>query len=525
MFYQKKPRVDWEQIAYDIAHELQYLDNSIAELKAAKEQAEAANLSKTEFLENMRHDIRTPLTGIIGFAELIQKEAFNPKVKEYADNLVSATKALLDFQNEILEAVKITSGSTHIAEESFDLKKCAEKVVDLLRPKAIVKNLQLQFHVDPALPAFVTGDSKRLFRILLELMSNALKFTAAGEITLQLSASRKTETHLILRCEVSDTGIGIPQNKFDAIFIRFHRLSSAAEGLYDGTGLGLTVVKQFVEALSGTITVESKIGKGSTFTCEIPLLIASDKIKEVVAIKETPSFFENPLVLLVEDHSMTAKVMQLLFSDLGCHVDTAADARDALQKIKQNQYDFILMDLGLPDLNGFLLAQQIRAQTAKKIPIVALTAHKELDAEDRCVRYGMNAIYQKPLLKATAIHLLNTYLPKESVMTNCVIDLALGAKRINQSETAAKSMLQLLRKNIDADYHSIHKAVEKKDWKAVRDANHKLLGGLAYCGAPRLEEACRTLQNSLQNPELSVIQEHAKHIFNEIELLKTAVQP
>ena len=493
-------------------------------LKIAKEQAEAANHSKTEFLENMRHDIRTPLSGIVGFAQLIQKEAATPKIQEYADNLVLATQALLDFQNEILDSIKITTASDALVSEPFDLKKLVKKVVDLVRPKSIVKKLSLKFLYDDHLPPFVIGDAKRLFRILLELMTNALKFTSEGEIAVSTTLLEKTEKGLILRCEIKDTGIGIPSDQFDDIFIRFHRLSAASAGLYEGTGLGLTTVKQFVKELSGYITVRSTVNEGATFIVDIPLLLASDFVaSEIVPEKiVVPTYVENPYVLLVEDHVMTAKVTQLLLFELGCRVDVATDAEQALEKVAKKQYDFILMDLGLPDTNGFLLAKKIRAHYCKPIPMVALTAHKESDAEKRCLASGMNAIFQKPLLKSTAIQLLNTYLTKDTVMEKNIIDLALGAKRLNQSETAARSMLDLLRNNIDSDKKSIHDALQKKDWKILGDVNHKLLGGLAYCGAPRLESACRTLQDALQQADITHIQHYATTVLHEIGLFKSA---
>src|SRR3990167_8564053 len=223
----------------------------------------------------MRHDIRTPLTGMIGFARLIQSEAINPRVKEYADNLVIATSALLDFQNEILDAIKVKDSVESIIQETFHLKSVIEKVVNLVRPKAIIKNLALHFFADAQLPEYVKGDAKRLFRIILELATNALKFTAQGDIHIRLSAAKITNESLTLRCEISDTGIGIPADKLDDVFIRFHRLSPSSDGVYEGTGLGLTVVKKYVKDLGGKITVKGIEGVGTTFTCLLPLLIAT----------------------------------------------------------------------------------------------------------------------------------------------------------------------------------------------------------------------------------------------------------
>lgn len=494
-------------------------------LQLAKKQAEAANRAKTEFLENMRHDIRTPLTGIIGFARLIQQEAISQRTKEYADNLVRATSALLDFQNEILDVIKISKNAEPVAQETFNLKNIAEKVLNLVRPKAIVKKLELTFSADSALPAYVLGDSKRLFRILLELVTNALKFTATGKINICFTAEKINHDQLLLRCEVSDTGIGIPHDKKDDIFIRFHRLSPSSDGVYEGTGLGLTVVKKYVKDLSGKISVTSKLNEGTTITCLIPLRIAKEmKDEKSIAPFHSKILFKPKRVLLVEDHSMTATVTQLLLTELNCTVELASDGKTAYEQFCSNHYDLILMDLGLPDCNGFELSKKIRQHektTGFYTKIIALTAHREEDNATRCINSGMDAIFQKPLLKETAMAILNTYFSDEA-MDKKIIDLALGAKRVGRDEIAAKSMLDLLMKSINDDQKNIENALNQNNYQKLHDANHKLIGGLAYCGAPRLEEACQQLQSALKNLNKEQISHFAKSVLTEINALKLA---
>jgi len=181
-----------------------------ADLIKAKEQAETANLAKTEFLENMRHDIRTPLTGIVGFANLIKDEAKTPQVDEYADNLVAASDMLLEFLNEILEAIKVVSGDTPIVRRKFSLHEMADKIVQLMKPKALEKKLTINLNCDKAIPKFVIGDYKRIQRIFLELISNSLNFTKEGHVTIFIDLARRQERELIIRCIIQDTGMGIP---------------------------------------------------------------------------------------------------------------------------------------------------------------------------------------------------------------------------------------------------------------------------------------------------------------------------
>lgn len=497
---------------------------STESLKLAKKEAESANRAKTEFLENMRHDIRTPLTGIIGFSRLIQQEATNPKMKEYADNLMQATSALLDFQNEILDMIKVSQNAEPKVIETFHLKNQVQRILDLIRPKAIIKNLSLSLHYDNNLPLFFQGDAKRLFRIILELMTNALKFTAAGEIGIYLSAEKNDKEKVLLRCEIKDTGIGIPDDKKESIFVRFHRLSPSSDGVYEGTGLGLTIVKKFVKEMGGKMVVESQVGWGSSFICFIPLL-CSDSVmdkNELIHIKQnqTPILFQHPTILLIEDHKMIATVTQLLLTELGCEVTVAHDAASALKKASEKNYGMILMDLGLPDSDGFELAKKIRLinkNDAEQINIVALTAHKEEGDEKRLFSAGMDAIFQKPLLRETAIHLLNQYAACDNMK---IVDLTLGAKRLNKDTATAKSMIDLLLKHIDDDKKNIEHALEKKDWKTLRETNHRLLGVLAYCGVPRLESACFALQRALKGAEVINYERVVQTLLDEINKLR-----
>lgn len=366
----------------------------------------------------MFHDLQTPLTGIIGFAKLIQKEAVGTKMKQYANHLVLATTTLLDFQNELLDEITAHKKRDSIEKNTFHLKTVVKKVIHLTKPKAIFKKLTLRFSIDNALPEYVQGNSKYLFRILLELVTNALKFTKKGYITIHCSAEKITSHRLMLRCAVSDTGIGIPKEKQNDIFIRHHRLS-LSDNIEKGSGLGLALVKQYIKDLHGKITVKSMPGAGSTFIFFIPFIIVnklgatfpvSDRGRDSInnskrtqheskAKKNAP--FKR--ILLIEDNVLTAHITKLMLLELHCTVDIAKTGKAALLKVKKISYDFILMDLELPDCKGFTLAKKLRNQSA---PIIALTAHSKEDIAHHhsC---DIKAIFQKPLSLSTAIKILN----------------------------------------------------------------------------------------------------------------------
>lgn len=488
--------------------------------------------AKTEFLENMRHDMRTPLTGIIGFAQLIQKEAVSEKVRGYADDLVLAATALLDFQNDILDAIRVSGNP--INKQYFPLRSLVGKVIDLIKPKAIIKNLPIQLDYDATLPPLIYSDYKRLYRILLELITNALKFTSVGGIKIKISALSQTDELLNLSIAVSDSGVGIPFEQQANIFMRFKRLYASSDGVYEGTGLGLTMVKQFVEDLDGSIHVDSELGKGATFTCHIPIdcsktnfLTIDNDGKNITAVNKEPDYFEQVEqkdihILLVEDHPMTAKVTALILSDMGCSVNIAPNAASAMHKINVIAFDLLLIDIGLPDMNGVLLAEAIRSNQRyrnKKIPIIALTAHLDAQHVNENIYQYFDAIFEKPLLQSAVMDILTQYVLKMKT-EYATIDLALGANRISQDEMAAKEMLFLLNKTLSQEADQFKFAFASQDWDKLSKLTHRLSGALSYCGAPQLEASCKALGSALKSNQLT----HINHTFSDLQLAICALK-
>ncbi len=249
------------------------------ELIAAKERAETANKAKTEFLANMQHDLRTPFSGILGFSEILKTEETDPKKKESLNYIAQSAKGLLDQINDIFEYIQSEHGTLPILKKQFDLHKIIQDVRNIMMPAALNKSLQFKLNCESDVPQFVRGDDTRLHRMLINLLSNAVKFTSHGEIEFSVSVAKKTSHEVIINFTIKDTGIGIPDDKQNIIFERFNRLTSAYSGVYVGKGLGLSMVKQFLEEITGEIHVKSKEGQGTTFVVlipyEIPLLDCS----------------------------------------------------------------------------------------------------------------------------------------------------------------------------------------------------------------------------------------------------------
>jgi two-component system aerobic respiration control sensor histidine kinase ArcB len=388
----------------------------------AKEALEVANEAKQEFLQNMRHDIRTPLSGIVGCAEIIKATAHDPNIKEYAEHLVDSSQALTNLLNEVLELIQVGSQDRPLLKQKFNLATLIERIISLNQARAAQKNLSLLCHYDANIPPFLIGDSLRLERILLELVTNALNFTQEGEVAVSATLMRALNREIIVEITVADTGIGIPLEKQSEVFTRFKRLSPAYCGVHPGgAGLGLFIIKQLIDDLDGELYFESMEGKGSIFTCILPLkeaLLASHsedtqltllfcpkEASSAKAPKQDTSF----VILLVEDNAIAAKVATLLLTRLGASVKVAYTGKAAIEEATQKNYDLILLDIGLPDMSGIEVAQEIRTFEAEKnrsTPIMALTAHVGKEEEKTYLDAGINEVLSKPLTEAVAKKLM-----------------------------------------------------------------------------------------------------------------------
>lgn len=565
-FSTKKPLYDERNniiglIGYSI--DITHIKKVQAELIQAKEQAEMANKAKTEFLENMRHDIRTPITGIIGFANIIKNEAQEQKIRDYVDNLIISSKALLDFLNEILESIRVFSGTLPLLQKKFNVREVLKQVLKLNQAKAKEKGLDLKFTCEDTIPQYLIGDPIRIYRIIHELTANALNFTDKGYIHISAKIAGKENRNIIIKIIVEDTGIGISPDKQEDIFIRFKRLNPSSQGIYKGAGLGLTIIKQFIDDLSGELYVESEPEKGSKFSCLLPLREAliheefGSETAEKIARTAAPSTtltrtFIYPVIqnkevlpgqnriLLVEDQPLAAEVTKIILSDLNCHVDVAANAKAAIEKSSKTIYDLIFMDLGLSDLDGYEATRRIRSNELTKdrrVPIVALTAHADNQDKERCIESGMNAIYIKPLFKEKARDIINAFIPKSqetripvaandnidwSILPDKTIDLDLGSRLFNGNVELAKKMISSMIVSFSAELEGLEQAYKTKEWKVIENIIHKLRGDVSYCGTPRLQEACARLENHLKAGHQELAPLLYKQLLKEVEAVKNA---
>lgn len=509
------------------------------DLLHAKESAEAADAAKTEFLENMRHDIRTPLSGIVGLSEILKSEFSNEyRIQEYADNLIASSHALLDLMNEVLEAVRVSSGEIPKLKRKFNLVTMLNKVIDLHRAKAEEKKLRLNIIFDKNLPKFVIGDKIRLHRIVLELVGNALNFTTDGHVTLTADLAKNDNNNIVVRIKVSDSGIGIERDKQQEIYLQFKRLVPSYKGLYKGAGLGLFVVKKFIDELAGEIYVNSSVGEGTSFTCLIPLqepLLNDDSgiDDEELSLEDetylTPyshksvvSPKENKInkVLVVEDNITAQKVVQTILTAMKCDVHLASSGQEALNQINSNHYDLIFMDIGLGEgADGYEVTEQIRKKEkpSDHVPIVALTAHAADESKQRCIEAGMDAVLAKPITQAHASNIINAFLrPKENpelekakkaqsdlpdkeedlfeLSQFPLLETEETLKNLGDANILSELLQNMIEKDLPDDFNNMKQAFSDQNYEQVEKLAHKIKGGALYVGTIRMRYACQYLE-------------------------------
>ncbi|MCC7305681.1 MAG: response regulator [Alphaproteobacteria bacterium] len=382
-------------------------------LKAEKQAAERENQAKSEFLAHMSHEIRTPLTAISGIAEILQKNPINltDKQVQLIQTLNSSTSSLKDIVNDILDFSKIESGELELEEDNFSVEELLDQVKALMAVNAREKGLNFRLEYEDVKNTSFYGDRLRLRQILINLIGNAIKFTEAGDIAAIVTRESRSDGPF-LKIEISDTGIGIPPEKFDVIFERFKQADSSVSRKYGGTGLGLSISKNLAQLMGGQISLQSEVGKGSTFTVLLPLKTGvsknakqDEKIfhkKRGLSIKA--SLNAESRALIVEDYEGNIVVLSFILDDIGCNYDIARTGLEALNFWKEKHYDLILMDVQMPEMDGFTATSQIRKMEVDKklqrTPIVGMTAHALVGDKDKCIAAGMDAYLAKPIVES-----------------------------------------------------------------------------------------------------------------------------
>jgi signal transduction histidine kinase/CheY-like chemotaxis protein len=384
----------------DLQAEKDRAERSRKAAEAARAEAERANRAKSEFLAAMSHEIRTPMNGVMGMAYLLLGTPLSPAQREYARAIASSGEALLAILNQILDLSKVEAGKLELECADFDPRATLADALSLFREAARAKGVALHLDVEAAVPALLRGDALRLRQTLINLVGNALKFTAAGSVTVRAIRLDQAQGTCDLRFEVADTGIGIPLAAQGRVFEPFEQADATIARRYGGTGLGLAICRRVVELMGGTLGVESEPGAGSTFWFRVRFEAPDAVVTHEGGWPGPEATVQAPLrVLIVEDNAVNRHVARALLERRGCDVQTAVDGAEAIEAVVQGGYDLVLMDCRMPRMDGFEATRRIRAAEAgrRRTTIVGFTAGAMPSDRERCLAAGMDDQLTKPV--------------------------------------------------------------------------------------------------------------------------------
>jgi PAS domain S-box-containing protein len=508
----------------ELATEIAELTQKRAE--NAMHTAESAVKSKQQFLSNMSHEIRTPMNAIIGFTKVVLKTELTAKQREYLSAIKISGDALIVLINDILDLAKVDAGKMTFEEIPFKMATSINAMLQLFETKIQEKNLKLVLKYDKNIPEVLIGDSVRLNQIILNLVSNAVKFTSIGKITVKVQLISEANETVNIKFTISDTGIGVSNENIKDIFDNFQQASTGTSRLYGGTGLGLAIVKQLVEKQGGKIEAESVLEVGSTFSFELTFKKTDTQDVNQNANQETEKKVVGIKVLVVEDIELNQLLMKTLLDDFKFETDIVSNGRLAVQQLTNHSYDIVLMDLQMPEMNGFDATKYIRNILKLEVPIMALTADVTTVDLEKCRAVGMNDYIAKPvdekLLYTKIIELVKRPTMKDEILkaeelilkARC-IDLSYLLERTKSNPKLMSEMIKLYLEQTPPLIAAMKLGFQTNDWNLLKSAVHKMIPSFAIMG---MDNNFENIAKKIQ--EYAALQENSEHVLGMVTELE-----
>jgi signal transduction histidine kinase/DNA-binding response OmpR family regulator len=519
-----------------------------ASLQAALDRAQQASMAKGEFLAKMSHEIRTPMNGIIGMLEALRTTRLDDTQRDFVSTASTSADLLLTLINDILDFSKIEAGKLDIENVSFDFSGLLKQIEHLWKPHADAKHVQLTLDLDRDLPRWLRGDPMRVNQIITNLVSNALKFTEHGAISIGVDTmgmsfmSDDEDEEILLRICIQDTGIGMSPETLQRLFTQFEQADGATTTrIYGGTGLGLAITKQLIDLMKGEVAVESTQGVGTCFTVILPFRKGQElhAAEHLIDNDARPATSSQRHILVVDDNETNCKVAIAILDRLGYRTSLASNGQEAVEAVQRDRFDLVMMDCHMPVMDGIAATQTIRAWETlngrKPMNIVAVSASAFQDDRDRCRKAGMNDFLPKPITVAGVTHMLSRWLDDDSTQrTSPLLTTGSTAQGLSSLPTlhfnhaqfaemqqlAGNMFTELLQRYLQdsqQQMETINNAALLGDADVLKRSAHKLKGSSASIGAYRLAELCHVIERQGRDGNLDGIEGHIAHVAEELQ--------
>jgi len=494
-----------------------------------KEEAEESNEIKSRFLARISHEIRTPLNAIIGFVEQLQKTDLNKQQKNFAEIAEKSSIYLLDLVNEILSFSRLESGEMRLDEVDFSMENLIEEIYNTLKVRAEENKINFRYAMDEALKIICLGDAFRLKQILMNLLSNGIKFTDYGFVELEARLLEKKEDLVWARFIISDTGIGIPREKLTEIFEEYKQASTGIARKHGGSGLGLTISKRLTEVMKGTLTVQSEKGKGSVFTVDLPLKISQKKYLTKDILQVDSKELSGRRALLVDDDAMNRALGQIILEGFNMKVSVVNDGKEAMEVFQKGKFELVLLDIHMPEISGFQVADYIRRKIGdQEVKIIAVTADIVQEDEQKLARNQMDAILIKPYREINlynricqVLELDTKIILKESVELATLgngkdIDVDLSElKAVTKGNDAFfNEMIDTFVENSQEGMEQFRQALENENWEEIGEVAHRLIPSYKHL---KINSLVSDLVEVKSHAGVAADKELIKNLVDEIE--------